>query len=312
MRSRTAGVAGRLRPLVFGEEDPRVRATWRVLLAMPVLWTLTGAVLAGNAQPTLAAVVPGGLAELPVVTSLLHAGFLVVVLAGWARYLDRRPLSEYGVSPSLGWARRFLAGFLAVVAGQALWVGLGSAAGKTVRFAPSTPEGSVLAWLVLPLVALGLHAAVQQVVFFRVILGTAVEGLRARGVAPRLAAVAALAVTVPLFVAMHGDLPPLRVLDLALAGGVFGLLALHSGDLGLGTGAHFGTFYSGTALFSVVGVTGSLPGVLGVIDGYGFPKMVLAYAVLVGWLRWRHGTVPLQRAAPRRVDPPAPSAPDGG
>ena len=291
-------ITDRLRVVVFGEEDTRVRALWRVLLAMPILWLLTGDVLAANViagifqsvRPTVT-----GLAS-----SLLHGGFLLLALIVWARYFDREPLSNYGISGSLTWFRDFLIGFVAVVVGHVLWIGVGSVSGgKSVRVSPSTPDESILVWLVVPFVALVLHAAVQQIVFFRVILKNAAEGLYSRGVNARRAVLTAIPVAVVFFIAMHGSTIPLRILDLALAGGIFGLMYLHTGELGLGIGAHFGAFYSGTVVFAVIQVTGSLSGVLGTIDQYGFPKMVLAYLVIVAWLLWRHGETPFQRSIAR-------------
>lgn len=267
---------------------------------MPVLWTLTGAVLAGNVQSAIEAIPAGGATGGGVAQSLLHAGFFLAALLGWARFLDRRPLSDYGVSGSRGWLRDGAVGFAAVLVGAGGWTGLTSVlGGTTVKLAPSVPRGSVLLGLVLPFVALLLHAAVQQVVFFRVILGTAAEGLHSRGVSASRAAVAAIPVAVLLFVLMHGSATPLRVLDLAVAGGVFGLLYLHTGELALGIGAHLGALYSGIVVSAVVQEGGSLSGTLGALDRYGSPTMLIAYAVVVAWLLWWRGGLPIQRDVAR-------------
>jgi len=290
-------VGGRLRSVAVGEEDPRVRATWRVLLAMPLLWLLTGGVLTGNLQDALGIIPSGGSPGSGLASSLLHGGFFLIALVPWARYLDRQPLSTYGISMSRDWLGDFLLGFGAVVIGQTAWITANSVSGGTaVRLSPSLPAEPVLVWLVLPFGALVLHAAVQQVVFFRVILKNAAEGFHSRGVGVRRAAVAAIPVAVALFISMHGSATPLRILDLAVAGGIFGLLYLHTGELGLGIGAHFGAFYSGTVVFALIRVTGSTAGPLGAIDRYGFPKMVIAYLVVLAWLTWRRGEIPLQTA----------------
>lgn len=294
------GVKAGLRRIVRGRDDTRVRATWRVLLAMPVLWTFTGGVLTGNLQSTVG-IIPsgqdpgGGLAQ-----SLLHAGFLLVVLAGWARYLDRRPLSAYGVSSSLPWIRDFFVGFTAVLVGSFVWLGITAAVGGTsVSVSPSLPTESVVVAFALPFVTFALHAAVQQVVFFRVILGNAAEGLHSRGVDAERAALVAVPVAVLFFIAMHGETTTLRVLDLTVAGGIFALLYLHTGELAVGIGAHSGGLYGGVVVSSVVQVTGSLSGALGTVDAYGFPAMVVAYAVLATWLLWRHGEIPVRRDVAR-------------
>lgn len=286
---------GRLRSAVFGTEDARLRATWRVLLAMPVLWLLTGGILTGNLQASVDLIPSGEAPGAGLAQSLLHAGFVLLAVTGWARYVDRQPLATYGVSVSTAWLRDALIGFLAVIIGLVTWTGLGAIVGGTsVQVSPATPEESVLAWVVVPAGALLLHAAVQQVVFFRVILKNAAEGLHARGVDPRRAALASVPVAVLFFVLMHGSGTPLRLLDLAVAGGVFGLLYLHTGELGLGIGAHFGTLYAGSLVAAVIRVTGSLSGVLGTVDQYGFPKLAVAYLVLLGWLVWSRGASSIQ------------------
>ena len=293
-QSGTERVVERIHGVGWGRRDPRVRATWRVLLAMPVLWVLTGGILAGNVQSAVG-VLPNGGAGGGLAQSLLHAGFFLVVLGVWARYLDRRPLSDYGVSASPRWVRDGIVGFVAVLVGLGVWGGVTTALGGTsVAVAPSVPQGSVLLGVIAPFVALVLHAAVQQVVFFRVILGSAAEGLHRRGVSAPQAVAGAVPVAVLVFVLMHGQAGPLRLLDLAVAGGVFGALYLHTGELALGIGAHFGALYGGVVVSAVVRVTGSLSGIPGVLDQYGFPKMLIAYVVIVAWLRWWRGEVPIR------------------
>jgi len=294
-QSGTDRVVERIRGVGWGRHDPRIRATWRVLLAMPVLWVLTGGVLAGNLQSAVGVLPSAGATGGGVTQSLLHAGFFLAALGVWARYLDRRPLSDYGVSASPRWVRDGVVGFAAVLVGFGAWTGLTTAFGPTsVAVAPSVPQGSVLLGVIVPFVALVLHAAVQQVVFFRVILESAAEGLHSRGVSAAGAVAGAVPVAVLLFVVMHGQAGPLRLLDLAVAGGIFGLLYLHTGELALGIGAHFGALYGGIVVSAVVRVTGSLSGVPGVLDQYGFPKMVVAYVVILAWLRWRRGEVPVR------------------
>lgn len=300
MTKERVSVTDRFRSVVFGEDDQRVRATWRVLLAWPILWVLTGAVLTSNLQSSIGMIPSGQAAGSGLAASLLHGGFLLIALVFWARYLDWQPLSNYGVSVSIDWVRDFLIGFVAVVIGQGVWVLLSSLpGGKSVQVSPSTPDESIIFWLLLPFAALVLHAAVQQIVFFRVILKNAAEGLHSRGINANRAAVVAVPVAVVFFILMHGSTTPLRVLDLAVVGGIFGLLYLHTGELGLGIGAHFGAFYSGTIVFAVIQVTGSLSGVLGMIDQYGFPKMVMAYFVVLTWLLWRRGEIPVQKSIAR-------------
>lgn len=285
-------LSGRVRTAVWGGTDTRVRATWRVLLAMPLLWTLTGGILTGNVQSALDVIPTGGARLGGLAQSVLHAGFFLLVLAIWARYLDRESLSDYGISVRAGWGRDFLVGFVAILLGFAFWIGFGSILGTTtITVSPSLPQGSVSFGLIVPFVAFVLHAAVQQIVFFRVVLETAAEGFYSRGLRSVHAGVAAIPVSVVLFVVMHGEVTGLRAVDLAVAGSIFALLYLHTGELALGIGAHFGGFYAGVVLSAIIQTTGSLPGGLGVVNQYGFPKMVVAYVLVVAWLTWRQRTV---------------------
>lgn len=288
----TTRLQHRLRAAVWVPSTGRVRPTWRVLLALPVLWVVTGGVLAGNVQSAVDAIPSGGEPLSGLAQSVLHAGFVLVILAGWARYFDRRPLSSYGISHDRGWVATFLVGFLAVAIGIVFWRMVGLIVGTTsLALSPSVPGESVVYGLVAPAVALFLHAVVQQIVFFGVVLLAAAEGASGRGADRRTAAAAALAASVTLFVLMHGEMTALRAVDLAVAGGIFALLALHTGDLAVGIGAHFGSLFAGTLLSAVVETTGSLSGVLGDFTRYGFPTMVVAYLLVVAWLRWRRGTV---------------------
>jgi hypothetical protein len=269
---------------------------------MPLLWMVTGGVLAGNVQSAIGAIPVGQSQGSGLAQSLLHAGFFLLVLLPWARYLDQSPLSSYGVSASSDWVRDFFLGLVAAIVGLVVWVGVGVAVGgKTAVVSPSVPEGSVLWGLAIPFVAFVLHAAVQQVVFFRVILKTAAEGLQSRGVTATRAALGGIPVAVLLFVLIHELSSALRVLDLALAGTIYGLLYLQTGELALGIGTHFGALYGGTVLFAVVEVTGSLSGVFGAIDQYGFPNMLIAYFVIVAWTTWRRGEFSFRPDIARRT-----------
>lgn len=285
----------RVRALGWGSNDSRVRATWRVLFAMPLLWVLTGGILAGNLQAAIGVIPASGSRGSGVAQSLLHTGFFLVALALWARYLDRESLSNYGVSVSRGWGRDVIVSFAAVVVGSWMWTGLNSIlGGTTLVVAISVPQGSVLVGLVFPFVALVLHAAVQQIVFFRVILKTTAEGVHSRGVTPGKAAIGSIPVAVLLFILMHGEVTPLRALDLAVAGTIFGLLYLHTGELALGIGAHFGALYGGTLASAVFEENGSLSGLLGVLDQYGFSAMIIGYVMIIAWLLLWRGELQIQ------------------
>jgi hypothetical protein len=298
-------VRSRLRNLVYGREDPRLRATYRVLLAMPVFWLLAGGVLAGNLQARIGAIPTGGEPLGGLAASLLHGGFVLLLLLGWTRYVDRRPLSDYGVSATPSWVVDLLGGLGAILAAFALWFGVAVGLGwATVDVAASAPRWSLPAAIAVYVGALGIHALIQQVVFFRIVLGNAAEGLHSRGLDARRAALAGLLAAVPVFVAIHEVTLDLRLVDLAVVGLVYGLLYVHTGSLAYGTGLHLGTFVAAGVLFvpasatadsaSLLAVTSSLPASVAVLGEYGFPKVLLAYAFLLALLAWRHGGIPVE------------------
>lgn len=301
---RYAGISGRFRAVVFGTDDTRVRATWRVLLAMPVFWILGGGVFTGNLQAAVGALPDGGDPLGGVTASLLHGGFVLVVLVGWARYLDRMPLSSYGVSLSRDWLRDLVVGFAAIFTAFAAWFAAASALGwARVDVALTAPDTSVLAGVGLFVVALGIHVWIQQVVFFRIVVKNAAEGLHNRGLDAPRAVFGGVVVAVPIFIAMHQLQLDLRVADLLVVGLIYGLVYAHTSELALGIGLHLGIFIADQTLFvapsrtaegvAVFQVTQSLPGPLQTLATYGFPKMLLAYALVVTYLYWRHGAVPL-------------------
>ncbi|MDZ7731005.1 MAG: hypothetical protein U5K37_08910 [Natrialbaceae archaeon] len=102
----------------------------------------------------------------------------------WARYLEDASLWDYGISATPQWALECLVGYLAFVGAILIWAGIGVATGTAT--VSTGPPSDGLGIIVISVVSLALHAAVQQVVFFRVILGSALEGLYARELAQPL------------------------------------------------------------------------------------------------------------------------------
>lgn len=309
----TAGAGGPtqwLRTLVWGRDDPRVRATYRVLLAMPVFWILAGGVFAGNLRAAIDLIPSGEEPLAGLAGSLLHGGFVLVLLVGWARYLDRRPLSDYGVSASPSWLADLLAGLGAIVGAFALWFGVATALGwASISVAMSAPQRPLLVGIGLFVVTLGIHVWIQQVVFFRIIIKNAAEGLHSRSLSSRRAILVGILVAIPIFVVMHQLTINLRALDLAVTGIIYGLLFVHTRELALGIGLHLGIFLSDQVLFvsasnvadsgSILLVTMSLPDAIEILGVSGFPKNIVANGLVLGYLLWRHGEVPIETGIAR-------------
>jgi len=276
---------------VRGESDTRLRAVWRVLMAAVVFLELANTV--GVLVASALAPVYGGDQRLSmVVTSVTAAVVLGTILLGWARYVDHRPLSNYGFSLAPAWWVDLLAGFGAVLVGYGLWFALASAlGGNGVAVSLADVQGSVVVWLVAGIVTNLFAALVQDTVYFGVILKNAAEGFREWGVTPVRAVVGGWLVGILFFVLIHGvTADPMILLNWVVGAGVFGLLYLHTGELALPIGAHAANnFVSGAVV-----LTGTVP-VPGVVSDWAYPKMAVAYLVVLAWLYWRRGDVTIER-----------------
>lgn len=300
-----------LRRGVWGTGDRRVRAIWRVLLPWPVLWFLAGSV--GVAGAT--ALVPASASQPATMLAfgLSQAAAFGVAWVAWARYVDQRPLSKYGLSVSRSWLLDLVAGFVAVLVGFGCWFAIGSSLGwADVEASTVVPETTLVFGSGAVLVAIVVNVWVQETVFFGVTLTNAAEGLSNRGVVPSRAVVGAWVVAVLIFTVKHRPPTAERALNLLLALGVFGLLYAHTGELALSIGVHAGVNYVGNAIVAspspagdrpaVLLVSESLPGLLGSLSEGAIPQILLAYLALLAWIRWRGGEVAFATETARWTD----------
>lgn len=235
------------------------------------------------------------------VTGLLQAAFVAMLLTVWARYIDRRPIGNYGLAASPAWVLNLAAAFGAVLVGHAVWYAVGVALGWTdVTLALTSGDLPLAVGLIALFVAMGVNQWVQETVFVAIPIRNAAEGLAARGVTPRRAVLAGWALAAMLFTLSHTN-PGLAVGINHLVGlGVYALLYVHTGQLSYPVGVHFGVNFSSTSLFvagpgtdglAVFRVMESLGGLAGGLSGGRLPQILVAYLLLLGLLRWRHGTV---------------------
>lgn len=298
--------ADRLGAVIWGRRDPRIRATWRVLLPWPVLWFLAGSigvVVAGS-------VVPGSVSGPTGILTfgLFQAAFSGAAWVAWARYVDHRPLANYGFSLSRSWVLDLLVGFLAVLAGFGVWHAVGTRLGWTSLEVVLADPGPAFAYgLAALFVGVLVNAGVQELVFYGVTLTNAAEGLASRGVTPSRAVLGAWAVAAGLFALKHRPPTVEEALVMVAGLGIFGLLYVHTGELALSIGVHTGVNYAGKALFVAPSLAGGrlsvfqanieVSGFLGTLAGGAIPQLVVAYLLLIGWLRWRHGRVIVDTAS---------------
>lgn len=283
----------------LGQGERRLRATWRFLLAFglfPVWEAVVGLVMGWLG---LSGMVPGGFVQ-----GLVFAPMLLV----WAWAIDRRPLSDYGVSPSRRWLVDLLVAFLAVIGVWAARFGLTAWLGwLDLSLSMTAPQGTVLLGLAGTLASVAVNSLVQDLVFFPIVLASAAEGFHSRGLAPARAVVAGWLVASGFFAVVHGVPGPLDFAAHVVGGAVFGALYVHTGELALPLGVHWGSSWASGMVFaspaqtaqfpSVFEVTNALPGTTGLaVTLVLYP---LTYLVLVGWLRWRRGEVAVDASLSR-------------
>lgn len=281
----------RLRTVFVGGDDPRLRASWRVLLAWPVL-PLVG-VLVALVMPWLgvSGMIPGG---------PLQGVFFVGILLVWARYIDRRPLTDYGVTTTRSWLVRLLGACALVVVVWSGWHAVASTQGwMQIERATPTAPATVGAWLGAA-VSLAVNTWVQDVVFFAIVLKAAAEGLHSREVTPRRAVLGGWLVSIAFFTMIHGQATLLDTINSVVIAAVFGLLYLHTGDLGLTIGVHWGSSYAAGVLFptqsglgpSVFVVSEALPWAKGELTP--IYLYLATYLLIVGWLTVSRGEVGIE------------------
>jgi hypothetical protein len=284
----------RLGTVVWGRRDSRVRASWRVIIATLLLIPPSEVIAITITQSV-------GLAG-PLSVGISQAAIIALVVIGWARYIDRRPLSEYGFSVSGSWVMDLVAGFVAVLVGFSVWLGIGTVSGwADVELVMSASSGVIVVGLVTLLIAVALNAWVQDTVLTGLVIKNGAEGLATRGISPFRAVISAWLVAALLYAWIHNPSAPGQAVHLVLGLGIYGVLYVHTGELALPIGVHTGVNYAAGVLIispafgeqsaSLFDVTNSLTGVLGGLNDAAVPQILIAYGLLLGWLKLRRGEV---------------------
>lgn len=300
MRSR---VTTSIRRVVRGRSSGRVRAVWRVLF--PVL-----AVFLGLSLPAAAARAMG-VSEGATMVAGFAAATLVVLGALWvsARFLDRRPVPEYGFRVSRAWWLDLVVGAgiggLLVTTAFAISRRVGA---LTVADTGTLADGTSLAWLAVFAVAFAGVAFYEETVFRGLFVTNAAEGLAERGLSRRAAVAAAVVASTAAFSAVH--LPSALAADASAGlvaaktvafGGLLGAAYVLTGELALPMGLHFGVNVTQTNLLGIgSSAMDGVPVVLGVESaaagawnpGHGVPMLaatVAAAAAVAAWSYVRRG-----------------------
>lgn len=297
-----SSVSSSLRSFVWGQQHGRVRAIWRVLF--PVLVGFFALRLAGVAALTfdlnrgeMMVVAFGG-------TTLVMLGVIGIT----ARYLDHRPLREYGYRLSGDWWRKFVVGTgLGVLIVAMTTVIAHSTDSLRVTSGTLVPDAALLGWLLVFFAGFVGVAFYEEFIYRGSFITDAVEGLTARDISRPVATGVALVASTLAFALIH--LPGAIVADANIGlvvvktgvlGGLFGVAYLRTEELALPMGLHLGVNY---ALMNIFGIgAAETPGVPSLLTvehtatglwsaSRGIPLFVAilaGYVIVLLWTRWRN------------------------
>lgn len=283
-------------------DDARVRASLRVLVPLLAVF-VPGVAIVGLAVGRV------GPEVFPLVQAVAFASLALGALLASARWLDRRPIAEYGFELDRTWGTEFVlgaalgVGINAFVFGAALAVGWATVVESTV----AGEEFGFATGFVVALVAFALVGFWEETLFRGILLTNAAEGLAARNVSERGALLGAVGITTLLFAFLHVNaVPSLAAFPFLLAawllmGGLFAFAYVATGSLAFPIGLHFTANFAlnslfglggkqATALPSLLGLEVTAPETLAPLDGSlvaSAPHLVAilaAYLCLVGWL----------------------------
>jgi membrane protease YdiL (CAAX protease family) len=261
-----------MKSIFWNAAQHRVRAAWRLLLAL-LLFYLLEVIIAGVGGVLLLPVLVGGatldqlrasgnaaaivgqLAEIPAFLMLSALASLLAMLAAAfvaAQLLDRRRFADFGFHFSRGWWLDFAFG---LVLGAALMGGIflvERAAGwvtVTGLLFTATPGQPFLLALLTPLVTFICVGIYEELMSRGYLLRNVAEGIRFGPVTPAAAVGVAWLASSAVFGWMHHNNPNVTVIsliNLVVAGLFLGLGYILTGELAISIGAHMAwNFFQG-------------------------------------------------------------------
>lgn len=301
-RTDRGGVTGQVVAVLWNRTEDRPRALWRVLgvyvAALVGIFLLPALALAGTELPPSV----GG-----AVTNLIGALVALLLAVAVAKYVDRRPLSDYGLAFGPSFLTDFGAGSVIALAGMAVALPVSLLAGwATVSELFSGGAGAN----VLPFAAaFGVYtvqwafvAFWEELVFRGLVLTSAVEGLRSQWLSDRGAVVAGVVVSSLIFSLGHFPGTPEKFGFRVALGLLFGAAYVWTDSLALPIGLHFLTNFAisnvyGLANFGEAAETAMLirptftgpaqfVGVYGAVNG---AAVLCVAALTVGYVALRNG-----------------------
>lgn len=225
-----------------------MRAGWR-LLVFALLGLLT--------------TLPAGLIQAAEVGSLYtrmavaHTVWTLLLLAAaWfqARFIDRRPFAEYGLTRGPGWGLQLVLGFLMGSAMIGLVFGVELAAGW-IRLKPAAARAASefhASDLAFQLILFASVAFGEEITYRGCVLKNLAEGLNPRRLPSAMASLGACglgAVLFGLFHAGNDNASVIALLNIGLVGVFLGLCVLWTRSLAIPIGVHFAwNFFQGPVL----------------------------------------------------------------
>lgn len=297
----------------------RLRAGWRILLTFVVFF--------GVYIPStkLLRALP-----LPDLLSTRGAPALFFVALGIAlflasRFLDKRPIRDYGLSFNRNWWFDFAGGAVIGVllhAGvNAAHYGLGWAEVTEVASTGSfeVPLAAALALVLLQFAAIGTW---EEVLFRGVFILNTTEGLSGWTTSRTTRVVGAWLVSTVVFGLLHllsagGEGAPVHavVLQATVAGVYFGLPYLWTGSLALPIGLHVATNFASTALFggtapqfadfpALIRFETNFPGMWADFFGLGIVGQLVTVGVIAAWVYASRGNLSIDSSLLRAATDP--------
>ena len=301
-----------MKRLFWNSSERRLRSLWRLLLTSFMAFVLSMATLYALRSLNLS-----NRSSVFIAPCLILAS---VVASVWiaARVLDRRPLSQFGLSLDRKWWTDllfglFLGGFLASVVFLIQWViGWVEITGWFQHIDTEESFGTVIASYFVFAICVGIH---EELAYRGYLLRNIAEGMNFAVVGPSRSLVLAVTITSLAFALAHAVNPNISVAGLVntvLAGFVYGLPFLLTGRLGLPIGIHitwnffqgpvFGFNVSGVGFGGSVMSTAKSGPTLWTGGDYGFEGGLLATAMLIialplmfGWIYLRYGSITIDK-----------------
>jgi len=299
--------------VLYGVEDTRIRAIWRILSAL--LLSLGGG-LGGLLAIQQAGVAVPEWAVLPTVQLFAVVGVLLALIV-LARYIDRRRLADYGFDISLQWGTDAFAGFVCGIGLVGLAFALVYQQGKvTIVEVMSVGAADSLGLAVSVTVVGWIFIGFWEETLFRgLFLKNAAEGLAARNLSPKMAVFGAWLSSSLVFGVFHGPFgsnPETYSVAYALSmtavlGGLFGWAYLLTDELAFPIGLHIGINLAGANVFfgspnAVVptlfqvehSVSGEPVQFQSIDPALIIPVFLVGFLTITGYFRLRYGAVSIR------------------